>query len=888
MAFRPFRVDFKFPVADGFLLARILMWILASSLLAICGLVIVLLRQDSALILGLCAISLVLLWTLYREIHHRQNALDRAYHSEHRYRGLVEDLPDLVCRFKPDGTLTYVNRTYADYFARSVEELQGFNFFQLIPESERTVAQQHLQSLNVGNPTATMEHQVISSDGGIRWHRWTDRVLFDNAGNVFEYQSVGHDMTDRKLTEQALMESEKRFRDFAETAADWFWEMDADLRYTFVSSGYEKHTGIPVEHIVGLTPFELFTDFTKDIAKWEQHHRDLEAHRPFNNLEIDWVRPDSTVNIFYASGKPIFGDDGQFKGYRGAGRNVTEQKHIEQALFTEKERAQVTLNSIGDGVIATDADGIVEYLNPVAEALTGWTLERARGQFLDVVFTVIDEESRKPMPSLINFCLSAKKTVSLSKASILLSRSGKEYAIQDSCSPIRNQANEIIGTVLVFSDATEARRIARETSYQAAHDKLTGLVNRHEFEHRLQRVLDDTRNDADDHALCYLDLDRFKIVNDKCGHIAGDELLRQIAALLRQESRKRDTLARIGGDEFGLLMEHCSINQAQRVADKMREAVAAYTFLWEEQTFNVGVSIGVIAVTAASGTLQDVLKMADTACYMAKNEGRNRVRVLDAELAGLPLSKQAQWLDRVQRALDVDDFQLYFQPIIALQGHGAGDHYELLIRMEDEASKIYTPDTFMSVVERYDLAGKLDRRVVYKALSWFAAHPEPLARLSLCEINLSAHSLTDATFPQFVIEQFQSFELPPARFCFTISESDAIANLASVQHLIQILKDFGCYLALDDFGSGLSSFVYLKSLAVDYLKINGTLVKNILDDPVHLEMVTAINRIGHLLGKQTIAEFVESAEILAKLRELGVDYAQGFHIERPHALDDML
>ena len=888
MAFRPFMVNFKLPIADGLLLARILMWILAGSLLAICGLVIVLWRQDAALIVGFCAISLVLLWMLYREIHHHQDALDRAYRTEHRYRSLVEDLPDLVCRFKPDGTLTYANRTYADYFAKTVEELQGFNFFQLIPESDRTAAQRHLQSLNTRNPTATMEHQVVLSDGEIRWQRWTDRILFDSAGNVLEYQSVGHDITDRKLMEQALMESEKRFRDFAETAADWFWEMDADLRYTYVSRGYEKQTGIPVEHIVGLTPFEIFTDFTDDIAKWEQHNRDLEAHRPFNDLEIDWVRPDSTVSIFYTSGKPIFDNDGQFKGYRGAGRNVTEQKRVEQALFTEKERAQVTLHSIGDGVIATDADGIVEYLNPVAEGLTSWTLEGARGQFLDAVFTVIDEETREPMPSLINLCLTANHTVSLPKASILLSRSGKEYAIQDSCSPIRNQANEIIGTVLVFSDATEARRIARETSYQAAHDKLTGLVNRHEFEHRLQRVLDDTRSNSVEHALCYLDLDRFKVVNDKCGHIAGDELLRQIAALLRKESRRRDTLARIGGDEFGLLMEHCNINQAQRVADKMRKAVAAYTFLWEEQTFNVGVSIGVIAVTAESGTLQDVLKMADTACYMAKDEGRNKVRVLDAELAGLPPSRQAQWLDRVQRALNVDDFHLYFQRIIALQGHGAGDHYELLIRMQDEASQIHTPDAFMPIVERYDLAGKLDRRIVHKALSWFAAHPGLLGRLRLCEINLSAQSLTDAEFSQFIIEQFRSFDLPPARFCFTISESDAIANLVSVQKFIQILKDFGCCSALDDFGNGLSSFAYLKTLDVDYLKINGALVKNILDDPVHLEMVTAINRIGHVLGKQTIAEFVESAELLAKLRELGVDYAQGFHIERPHTLDDML
>ena len=410
MAFRPFVGNFKLLAADGFLLAKILMSILASFLLTIGGLVIILWQRDAALVLGLfCAISLVLLWMLYREIHYRQAALELAYRSDHRYHSLVDDLPDLVCRFKPDGTLTYVNRTYADYFAKSVGELDGFDFFQLIPESDRTAMQEHLQSLNARNPTATIEHQVILPDGEIRWQRWTDRVSLDSAGNVFEYQSVGHDITAGKLMGQALKESEERFRDFAETAADWFWETNADLRYTYVSRGYEKQTGIPVEHIVGLTPFELFTDFTDDVAKWEQHNRDLEARRPFNNLEIDWVRPDGTVSLFHTSGKPIFDSWGEFKGYRGAGRNVTEQKRVEQALYTEKERAQVTLYSIGDGVIATDADGIVEYLNPVAEGLTGWTLEHARGQFLDAVFKVVDEESRNPMPSLINHCLTAEK-----------------------------------------------------------------------------------------------------------------------------------------------------------------------------------------------------------------------------------------------------------------------------------------------------------------------------------------------------------------------------------------------------------------------------------------------------------------------------------------------
>jgi diguanylate cyclase (GGDEF)-like protein len=430
--------------------------------------------------------------------------------------------------------------------------------------------------------------------------------------------------------------------------------------------------------------------------------------------------------------------------------------------------------------------------------------------------------------------------------------------------------------------------MAQQMAHQATHDALTGLINRSEFEFRLQRVLTTSRTEEVEHALCYLDLDQFKVINDTCGHVAGDELLRQLGGILRERIRKRDSLARLGGDEFGILMEHCSLDEAQRVATAVRRAIEDFRFLWENKNFNVGVSIGLVPVTEHSKSITDVLSAADAACYAAKDSGRNRVHVHredDAELARR--HGEMQWVSRIHRALEEERFQLEFQPIVPISTPINGrEHYELLIRMQDD-DRMVPPGAFLPAAERYHLATKVDRWVIYNACNWLAQHPEHLDRLHLCGINLSGHSLGDEEFLMFVAREMEQAKIPPSKICFEITETAAIANLSSATRFIKALKLQGCRFALDDFGSGFSSFAYLKNLPVDFLKIDGVFVKDIVEDPIDFAMVKSINEIGQVMGKQTIAEFVENADILEKLREIGVDYAQGYGMGRPQPMGAM-
>jgi diguanylate cyclase (GGDEF)-like protein len=449
---------------------------------------------------------------------------------------------------------------------------------------------------------------------------------------------------------------------------------------------------------------------------------------------------------------------------------------------------------------------------------------------------------------------------------------------------------EVMGVVLVFKDVSEARKLSQQVSYEATHDPLTGLVNRTELERRLQRVLETALTQSTENAFCYLDLDQFKLVNDTCGHVAGDELLRQLGRLLEQHIRKRDTLARLGGDEFGLLIEHCSITEARGIAESLINTLGDFSFPWEDHSFNIGVSIGLVSVDHQSKSMGEILRAADSACYIAKEQGRNRIHMhQDDDEEQARRYGEMQWAVRIPRALEDQRFQLYFQEIVPILGdEPAAAHYELLLRMQDERGELIMPGAFLPAAERYNLSDKLDRWVISRIFQWFQQHPEHQQRLNLCSINLSGLSLNNQAFLSFVIKELESCGIAPWKICFEITETVAIANLSSAIRFISSLRELGCRFALDDFGSGLSSFAYLKNLPVDFLKIDGLFVKDILDDPMDLAMVKSINEIGHVMGKKTIAEFVENAAVLERLREIGVDYAQGYGIGRPKPIDEAL
>jgi diguanylate cyclase (GGDEF)-like protein len=501
------------------------------------------------------------------------------------------------------------------------------------------------------------------------------------------------------------------------------------------------------------------------------------------------------------------------------------------------------------------------------------------------VFRAFHEETCEPLENPLTGSIRRERPIKASRPMLMIRRDGNELYVESTAAPIRDGHGNICGAVLVFHDVSESRELNRKLSYHASHDLLTGLVNRREFESRVERCQQSAKAKEGSYALCHLDIDQFKMINDSCGHTAGDALLGQIGALLKSKVRWRDTLSRIGGDEFGILLESCTLEEALRTAEVLREAVRNFRFVWEERVFKLGASIGVVPITADNEDVASILSAAEGACAAAKEQGRNRVHSFaenDIEL--MRRRRETQWAARISAALDEGRFELYRMPIMPLQGQVEGEHYEILLRMRDEAGKIVTPDHFISAAERYNITPNIDRWVIENTLRWLVSEADERERLSLCAINLSGQSLGDDKFLPFVIEQFQKSGLDPRKICFEITETSAIASFSQANRFINSLKELGCRFALDDFGTGLSSFGYLKHFPVDFLKIDGSFVRGILTDPIDREMVRSINEIGHLTGKLVIAEFAENKEIIQALTGLGVDYAQGYGIAQPSRL----
>jgi diguanylate cyclase (GGDEF)-like protein/PAS domain S-box-containing protein len=570
-----------------------------------------------------------------------------------------------------------------------------------------------------------------------------------------------------------------------------------------------------------------------------------------------------------------------------------EKKRSEDALFLEKVRAQVTLESIGDGVITTDAEGRIVYMNPVAEQFTEWKGDAARGKPLSEVFKIFDEDSKRLEEYPIHYCLQEGRVIRHDSHHLLMSQEGGKIEVQDSAAPIRDRDGTILGAVVVFHDVTEIQSMARRMAFLASHDPLTGLLNRREFETRLNQVLENAQTGQREHALLYLDLDQFKIVNDTCGHIAGDELLKQLANHMQKEIRASDVLARLGGDEFGVVLEDCSVDKAKQIAELLRQSVKDFRFLWESRTFEIGVSIGLVPISRDSGGITEVMSAADSACYVAKDHGRNRIHIYQpGDRAMAQRRGEMQWVHRLRKGLENNSFDLYCQAIVPLgeEASPSARFYEILVRVQDE--DLVLPAAFIPAAERYHLMPSIDRWVIRTVFSMLEEHQarsgadEPgSARFA---INLSGQSLGDEKFLEFVMQQFAQHRISPANICFEITETAAIANLARARDFIARFKSMGCRFALDDFGSGLSSFGYLKSLSVDYLKIAGDFIEGMVEDPVDHAMVEAINQIGHVMGLTTIAESVENAPILNSIREMGVDYAQGLGIDTPKPLHQVL
>jgi len=558
-----------------------------------------------------------------------------------------------------------------------------------------------------------------------------------------------------------------------------------------------------------------------------------------------------------------------------------------------RTHTRITLESLQEGVITTDPDGKVNYVNPSAEKLLATTEKQAINQPLEHVFMIMDEQTRLPIPlsTTDEVALQALSDIEMASQPILLRGDDTEIAIDWKDAPIINEQGEALGSVITFHDITDSHNLKLQLKHQATHDGLTGLLNRTEFDRRLKNLMESSYDLNAVHTLIYIDLDQFKIVNDTCGHHAGDELLKQLSSLIKPKVRGRDTLARLGGDEFAVLLEYCPQDVSMRIAKTLLHTIQDFRFLWNDNAFDVGASMGVVYFASTEVTLNDPLSVADAACYKAKELGRNRIHEvnlltnyhLDSEPHG-----EMEWINKINKAISDDRFLLYQQAIVPINPSGQEKRsYEVLLRMLDENDNIVPPGAFLPAAERFNIISKLDRYVIKKTFRWLADNPDVLSSTEQCSINLSGPSLSDSELPHFVSECFSEYSIPFEKICFEITETSVIQNLDTAKKFMSELQEQGCIFALDDFGTGMSSFSYLKQLPVNKLKIDGTFVRDIAQDPIDLAMTRSINEIGHVMGMKTVAEFVEGPEILQLLKEIGVDYAQGYHIAKPESIENL-
>lgn len=573
---------------------------------------------------------------------------------------------------------------------------------------------------------------------------------------------------------------------------------------------------------------------------------------------------------------------------QGYGMDITWRKEIEEQLFSEKERFLVTLDSIDDAVITVDINECVTYLNPKATELTGWQSIESVGHPFKQRVNLFKSDERESMVNFIQSAMVENRSFRQSSSLFLAHRDGYIIQVKYAVSPMRNNSSEVIGAVVVLHDITDAKKMEQTLTYQSTHDALTHLINRAEFENRLRQSIERCKTDKIIHALLYMDLDNFKIVNDSCGHMAGDQLLRQITKILEGKLRQGDVLARLGGDEFAAILEGCPVDRAKLIAKEICDEIQVYNFVWEIQSFNIGMSIGLVEINEDCNDINQLLSAADSSCYAAKDMGRNRVHIYqDDDVDVMKKKGEMQWVSRINKALQEDRFILYFQLIDPINVDESGLHFEILIRMKDEHGNIIPPGAFLPSAEHYDLVKILDHWVVRTTFNWLNNNPELTKNIKLCSINLSGNSIGDEHFMHHLAEQFRNCHFSAEKICFEVTETAAISNLNVASLFIDTIKELGCSFSLDDFGSGMSSFGYLKQLNIDYLKIDGLFVRDIVIDPVDAAMVKSINEVGQIMGLKTIAEYVENNEILEVIKEIGVDFAQGYGISRPRPLDEM-
>ena len=800
-----------------------------------------------------------------------------------------------------NGIITFWNHAAALLKGYSAEEAIG-SFFGMLYTTEEQSAGEPARNLR-----RAVEHGCVreqnwrkKKDGSLFWARIALTALRDEHNQLVGFSKITLDLTKQHELEECIKERDEISRILDATrSGTWTWHPGSDL--LCVSPPLAGILGYrPEVHCLDLGQWLdlVHPDDREEVGRAFRSASPTPDHQPvIIELRVTGTRG----NYRWLMLKALWCERGT-PGHdmlHGICIDIDELKCIQDAraaladkLRTEESRAQVTLQSIADGVITTDSAGSITGINAAAQRLTGWRDSDAAGRpAIDVlkVYAPAASETDPHGAALdpVGQCLAEGRTVLSQHNTTLTGRDGSHYTVAYSSAPVSEGTGQgTQGAVVVLHDTTEATSLMDNLSYQATHDSLTGLLNRAEFGRRLARTLERARADNPvKAALLYLDLDQFKIVNDTCGHSAGDDLLQQLAKQYQKHVRDRDTLARLGGDEFALILEHTAIEEAYVVANKVLETTRAFRYQCRGRFFKIGVSIGLIPIYAGTANVEDALRLADHACYIAKESGRNRIYVQVAGSVDVERRRNdMDWAAKLGEAFHNGRLQLFAQPIRALGASGGGSHYEVLLRLRDEHPPPVEPAMFLPAAERYDLMPHVDRWVFEKTIAWLSSDRAQIDHLELCSLNVSQRSLADEGFRNYALSLLSSTAVPAYKLCIEISESGAMANLHNTLSFMDKLKGLGCQFALDDFGTGLASFAYLKQIPVDFVKIDGSFVTMMSHSQVDYEMVKFTNDISHLMGRRTIAEYVQDRATLRRLRKIGVDFAQGYLVGAPKPL----
>jgi diguanylate cyclase (GGDEF)-like protein/PAS domain S-box-containing protein len=810
---------------------------------------------------------------------------------------LVATSPAVVLVF--DRQLRFANAAAGQALGREPEELQGFDVERLLhPESRALAAELQDEAARGELRRRRVELRVRHRGGGSRWLRLVVTPA-ELRGSVSILAS-GFDDTEGRRTRTALRRSQESLRLVQRAARSVYWEWEPETDRLELSGLADEFFGFAMQ--LTANSGAEFGELVHPEDRQRLRRALINTLKLAEDLAIDvrLITPSGEIRWLAERAVAVRDETGWTRRVIGVAQDISERKIAEEALFQEKEKADVTLASIADGVVRTDERGLVDYLNPVAQKLTGWTLAEAYGRPVEEIYRVVEPRTGKRLPDPLSHCLSERRESIFSGDRLLADRDGGQHPVQDSAAPIRDRRGEIVGAVLIFRDLSRLHQIQQEVSRLASHDSLTGLINRRALVARLQRALAERSAGSAGHALCHLDLDNFRLVNETCGQAAGDRLIQHTAALIQANLREQDLVAHLGGDSFAVLFRDCTPARAHNLAEEIRHALRSAPFVSEGRSFGTRASIGLVAIgpepvnpvamlrDAEAGGAEALMRDADAACVVAKERGGDRIHDYQpGDSAVAEHFGQMQWVSRITKAFDEGRFTLFHQRIVPLQDadDGAAPISELLVRMIDERGQLVAPGSFIPAAERFGLVGEIDRWVLATALRRLAENRSAGHRLQPCfTLNISGFSLGAADFLDQVIDEFEETGVDPAQILFEITETAAIADLARAQQFISALRGKGCRFILDDFGKGLSSLGYLRSLPIDFLKIDGDFVRNMTVDPIQTALVASIHEIGDVMGLRTIAEFVEDEETLESVRRIGIDYAQGFLLARPEPL----